>query len=197
MVQSAPITSTTAPGKVFESRLELAEHYKSDWHKYNLKRKEAGLPLLEQVEFQARWDAALALRKEKQAMEQKKGGSGMGKDHIKPQNKKKQQLQQQQIKKIKMEDDDDEPQPTQQASSSSSSSLSLDAKAIHGGKAIIKVHPKETAESQENPDINPLQCLFDSHISKTIEDNVEYMHQTYGFFIPDRGTFFGIPYAHT
>ena len=75
-------TSTTAPGKAFSSRAELAEHYKSDWHKYNLKRREAGLPLLKEADFQARWEAALALKKEKEA----KAESGT--DHIKNSKKK-------------------------------------------------------------------------------------------------------------
>ena len=63
---TAGLSSTTAPGKVFGSRAELADHYKSDWHKYNLKRREAGLPLLGEQDFQARWEAALALRAEKE-----------------------------------------------------------------------------------------------------------------------------------
>ena len=54
-------TSTTAPGKSFNSRAELAAHYASDWHRYNLKRREAGLPLLGESDFQARYEAALAL----------------------------------------------------------------------------------------------------------------------------------------
>lgn len=63
-VATPQLTSTTAPGKVFASRQKLADHYKSDWHKYNLKRREAGLPLLLESDFQARLAAALSLRKE-------------------------------------------------------------------------------------------------------------------------------------
>lgn len=70
-------TSTTAPGKSFASRAELAEHYKSDWHKYNLKRREAGLSVLTEPDFRTRWEAALALRKEKES----KGHTGV--DHLK------------------------------------------------------------------------------------------------------------------
>ena len=39
-------TCHTAPGVVFTSRADLGEHYRSDWHRYNLKRKVAGLPPL-------------------------------------------------------------------------------------------------------------------------------------------------------
>jgi len=34
--QQQMLASTTAPGKFFSSRTELQEHYRSDWHKYNL-----------------------------------------------------------------------------------------------------------------------------------------------------------------
>jgi len=36
----------TAPGVVFTSMDDLKEHYRSDWHRYNLKRKVAGLPVV-------------------------------------------------------------------------------------------------------------------------------------------------------
>jgi pre-60S factor REI1 len=72
------VTSTAAPGKTFASRSELAVPYKSDWHKYSLKQREAGLPLLKEADFTAPWEAVLALRKEKEAKEHS------GTNHIKP-----------------------------------------------------------------------------------------------------------------
>jgi pre-60S factor REI1 len=160
------LTSTTAPGKVFATRGELAEHYKSDWHKYNLKRREAGLPLLGEVDFQARWEAALALRQEKE--------KSFGTDHIKNEKKKKQAKQQQQLKK--------KLQQKQNASTD------------HNGDKVMeeptpkpKQLPDALAKSQENPDIDPKQSLFDSHRSETLKGNIEYMEQKYGFFIPDKG----------
>mmetsp|Transcript_22877 Transcript_22877/g.77854 ORF Transcript_22877/g.77854 Transcript_22877/m.77854 type:complete len:301 (-) Transcript_22877:238-1140(-) len=61
------LTCQTAPGVVFETRDELLEHYRSEWHTYNLKRKVAGLPLVGKVLFErvaaqsaARAEAALA-----------------------------------------------------------------------------------------------------------------------------------------
>ena len=155
------LTSTTAPGKVFASRAEIAEHYKSDWHKYNLKRREAGLPMLEEADFTARWEAALALRKEKES----KAKSGT--DHIKASKKKNKKLQkeQQQQKEQSTADEDNDDKPTTPKT------------------------PKETAESQENPEIDPRQCLFDSHKSESLKENLLYMQQKYGFFVPDQGEF--------
>ena len=63
------LTSTTAPGKTFTTRTELQSHYKSDWHRYNLKRREANLPMLNESDFNARLEAAMALRKEREGRE--------------------------------------------------------------------------------------------------------------------------------
>lgn len=41
-------------GTVFSDKESLAEHYKSDFHKYNLKRKVAGLPPVTKEWFEAR-----------------------------------------------------------------------------------------------------------------------------------------------
>jgi hypothetical protein len=49
---SSNLTSKTAPGVVFASRQELAEHNRSDWHRLNLKRLAAGLEAVAEAEFQ-------------------------------------------------------------------------------------------------------------------------------------------------
>ena len=53
-------TCHTAPGVVFTSRTELSDHYRSDWHRYNLKRKVAQLPPVAREEFERRRAEALA-----------------------------------------------------------------------------------------------------------------------------------------
>jgi pre-60S factor REI1 len=85
---SPQLTSTTAPGKVFSSRQELAEHYKSDWHKYNLKRRQADLPVLDESDFQARLEAALQLKQERETKQERTGKDHL-KHHEKNQKKKK------------------------------------------------------------------------------------------------------------
>jgi pre-60S factor REI1 len=45
----------------------------------------------------------------------------------------------------------------------------------------------ETQEQQEAPPvIDPTQSLFDKHMSTTVQENVDYMYNKYGFFIPDK-----------
>jgi pre-60S factor REI1 len=86
MADILELTSTTAPGKLFDSREALAAHYQTSWHKYNLKRRSAGLPALPEADFEARWAAAQAVRNEK-----KEAGTNhlKNKDHRKPNNVKR------------------------------------------------------------------------------------------------------------
>ena len=161
------LTSTTAPGKIFASRSEIADHYKSDWHKYNLKRREAGLPLVEEKEFKMRLEAALAMRKEKE----KKNGT----DHIKNINSKKNKKRQENNKAKK--------ERSASSSTVDTDTISTDNTNEELPKSRI---PSALAESQENPEIDPKQCLFDQHKSKSLKENVHYMQQKYGFFIPDK-----------
>ncbi len=156
----AGLTSTTAPGKTFASRSEIADHYKSDWHKYNLKRREAGLPLVEEKEFQMRLEAALAMRKEKE----KKNGTSHIKNINSKKNKKKQKFK-------------------EQKTTVDAEAATPDNAADEEPKPRI---PAALAESQENPEIDPKQSLFDQKVSKSLKENIHYMQQKYGFFLPDK-----------
>ena len=182
------LKSTTAPGKTFASRSEIADHYKSDWHKYNLKRREAGLPLLEEKEFRMRLEAALALRKEKE----KKNGT----DHIKNINSKKNiNKNKNKAKDKKKEKNKDNKEKYKNDAGKLSSEVadgdtemvatSEEPSSSDDPKSSSRI-PAALAESQENPDIDPKQSLFDQHISRTLKENVHYMQQKYGFFLPDQ-----------
>ena len=69
-----PLTCHTAPGVAFTSMDALKEHYKSDWHRYNLKRKVAGLPVVGQDLF---------LRVMQQASNQQNSKKETGRSHLK------------------------------------------------------------------------------------------------------------------
>ena len=166
------LTSTTAPGKTFASRSEIADHYKSDWHKYNLKRREAGLQLVEEKEFQMRLEAALAMRKEK--------GEKNGTGHIKNINSKKNKKKQKYKEAAKKIEDGSS------VSADTDMSTPIDNNVnTSEGEPRSRI-PAALAESQENPEINPKQSLFDHRISKTLKANIHYMQQKYGFFLPDK-----------
>ena len=51
-------TCLTAPGVVFDDKAAFTAHYKSEWHRYNLKRRTAQLPMVSLEEFERRRAAA-------------------------------------------------------------------------------------------------------------------------------------------
>jgi pre-60S factor REI1 len=170
--QPQQLTSTTAPGKVFGSRAELAAHYQTAWHRYNLKRREAGLPVLLESDFEARWAAAQAVHTERlgkgKAKNKKHNDNDSsvqttsGTDHLKHGKSRK---------------------STNQATTISSEMN----EATPDSAADDPSKPDETAASPSNTvEIDPRQCLFDRHTAVSVESNVARMHRKYGFFIPDR-----------
>jgi pre-60S factor REI1 len=179
------LTSTTAPGKVFHSRAELAEHYKSDWHKYNLKRREAGLPLLGEQDFTARLEAALALKREREGREERSGtdhlknGSQIRKKRDKKKNDQQQQLGDATAVSQVAAYDRIKNQPKQ----------SSDKQKVEDGITMEEDGVEEDVnmmKEEDSPVVEPRQCLFDKHMSPSLEANVERMQRKYGFFVPDQ-----------
>lgn len=165
------LTSTTAPGKIFTSRADLAAHYKTPWHKYNLKRREAGLPPLLETDFLARLSAAQAVHTERSSKKQK-GAENVGKGHLKN------------IKNNKPTNGNDNSPAIVIASDNIESQSSQEI----GGESNAQKEQNYIAPSiktQKTLEINPKQCLFDRHVSATVQANVDRMHRKYGFFIPD------------
>jgi len=177
------LTSTTAPGKIFESRMELAAHYKSDWHKYNVKRREASMSTLKFEDFQIRYEAALALRRDREGMAERSG-----KDHLKDktganQKTKKgksigeKKLSKRQLRQLQR---NGKAPATKEISRSNESHEECDV-------TMEEQEPESLDEGDvELPTIDPNQSLFDKHISASVEANVEYMYEKYGFFLPDK-----------
>ncbi len=201
--QQQQLTSTTAPGKFFTSRSELANHYKSDWHKYNIKRREMQMTMLTYEEFNARLEAALALKKERELMEDRSG-----KDHLKNKTRDRKKKKKGRDKK-NGSGGNNEGGVEQQRKLSKRKMRQEERKGVMVGEATNMTmeeekHKEEEEEEEEDavvedqtlteeapavveqpPVIDPKQSLFDSHISSTVEENIDYMYQTYGFFLPD------------
>ncbi|KAH9254594.1 hypothetical protein BASA81_007351 [Batrachochytrium salamandrivorans] len=80
-VASSAFQCATAPGVVFSSRETLHEHYKSEWHRYNLRRRAAGLaPIAKEVFDKVR---QLAAQQEASSTDKQKK-----KDHVANKNRK-------------------------------------------------------------------------------------------------------------
>lgn len=172
MSNPAGLTSTTAPGKLFASRSELAEHYKSDWHKYNLKRREANMPMLTHQEFTARLEAAMALRKEREGREARSGT-----DHLKNKNSKKD-------KKKKSNAGAKRVSKRQQRQQERMGGFHVADEPVE--EEEVEDMEEEELVEEEPPEIDPCQSLFDKRILPDVKSNIDYMYNKYGFFIPDR-----------
>lgn len=182
------LTSTTAPGKIFASRSDLALHYKSDWHRYNLKRREAGLPMIAERDFNARLEAALAARKEREERERGAGRghlkdkSGKGKKRGKGGGKKEGE------KPPSGREDNDRCVNEEGEATTAAGFGPMEASEERpaGGETEGEVaEEEEEPEEEEPPNIDPLESLFESTTFPTLELNLDHMSKTYGFFVPD------------
>ena len=189
------LTSTTAPGKVFATRAELANHYKSQWHKYNLKRREAGLPPLLEPDFEARLAAAQDAFAERQDRKKsnanghlKKNKAKIKKDKKNSNNKKQEQLENgaattsSQVPAYERIKQEQQQQQQQQPMEEEENDEAMDSDPTN-------VSSQEQQQPEQEPmmvEIDPCQSLFDSHVSESVPANVQYMQQRWGFFVPDR-----------
>jgi pre-60S factor REI1 len=185
--ENLELTSTTAPGQTFPTRTALAEHYKTDWHKYNLKRRQANLPVLLEPDFQARLEAAKALQQTKQ----------VGTNHLKQNSKSNKQRnsnrdaakngvvqlpQASAYHRIKEEE-------LQNQNHKNQMELETPIGATAAELALADTMEPETVAqlaAEALVEIEPRQCLFDPHMSPSVEANVDRMSRKYGFFVPDR-----------
>jgi len=182
------LTSTTAPGITFPTRQALAQHYKSDWHRYNLKRREANLDPLCQDEFMIRLDAAKAVRADREG---KTGRLGVrGKDHLKDKKKKNTTKKMGRMNRNNTEKETKEIISTKKekiecVKNDDDKDMEEDEPEIED-EVGLKVEEEVVEEEEEEAVIDPTQSLFDSHISPSVSANISYMYNRYGFFIPDK-----------
>lgn len=173
MVDETPqLSCYTAPGVLFESPQALREHYKTDWHRYNLKRKVAGLPPISSLSFQKRREAALKLR-EKAAVPSK------GASHLSKSKKDKKQRQKNyhaNKKKALPTTPGTEGEGEGEGETKTTAGPAVNTESID----IEKV-----TASQLRRAANATFSIFDSHQCPTVEENMEYMFTKYNFQLPD------------
>lgn len=210
-------------GAVFSERDALADHYNSDLHRYNLKRKVAGLPPVTREWFESKkaqlglsasqsvagtkvWICTLTKKKfysENTYMaytQSKKYG-----DLVK---KKCGGTAPEPVIKVYTNTNGDESQETRQArigQNASSGSSGANVKKLNQGRMVYNDDVMEqdseeewetASEDEDDEDFTKqdpsmweawdlCRSLFDNHVSATMEDNLEYMWKTYGFYLPD------------
>jgi pre-60S factor REI1 len=147
---------------VFSTREELHEHYKSEWHRYNLRRRAAGLaPINKEVFDKVR---ALAASQEKQSEHKQRK-----QDHVASKNKRKDEEKSQVT-----EDKEDEEEAEEQ----------------DGKEESMETKVRKAMEHFEP---NPCRCIWDGHVSESVESNLEHMHRHHGFLVHDLSSVINLP----
>ena len=150
-------TCYTAPGAVFHSEEDMKEHYRSDWHRYNLKRKVAGLAPLHLAAYEER-----AAREEAAAPAAAAATSGASRS------------QQRRLKREAKQ----EAKAKQQAANPHSKAAHFEATKSLSEHEYVELK----MSSAESYDL--CSDLFSRHRSASLEANLAHMAKAHGFYIP-------------
>ena len=180
----AAYTCLTAPGIVFETKDEFTKHYKSEWHRYNLKRKTAQLPMLSEADFEARRAAAQA-----SAPKAKEDG------HVKPEKRDARKHRQEKMKRGGFRAVGggganvlDSVGGFRAARAAPDAGGAAPASPAAGGDALEEDGTEEDAEPEVEEitaEARPNDSFFDNRRFDSPEAALEYMQAKYGFYVPE------------
>ncbi|XP_015118689.1 zinc finger protein 622 [Diachasma alloeum] len=167
------------------------QHYKSDWHRYNLKRKVAELPPVPVEEFQKR---VIAQRGKDDSL--KNPDKTLACNVCRKSFSTKNQYENHTMSKKHKENAQKFSQETNEDSTTSSFIMvdpqPSDATDLSGGVSeemevdseVESLDSDEWLEDTENP-VKNNNCLFCSHHSRSGVKNLKHMTEAHSFFIPD------------
>ncbi|RWS07577.1 zinc finger protein 622-like protein [Dinothrombium tinctorium] len=162
-------------------------HYQSQWHRYNLKRSVAQLPPITLEAFQQ----LEAIQKQAQQTQESKstfycdscckqfGNEKAYENHT--QSKKHKEFQ---LKKASNQSSPPKPKVENvKITNNESKKVVEEVEADDSDSNWEDVDDEE--EELEGDPIPPIQCLFCSHPSENMHDNIQHMSSFHSFFIPD------------
>jgi pre-60S factor REI1 len=170
----------TAPGVTFSGRDELQEHYRSDWHRYNLKRKVANLLPVRKEDFERRRDEALAMANAKKVAKTAHLKSGKAERKAEKKLRAKKDKPTKQLAGTVKAQNEGEAKPAAQTSIFQPEVSGEDAPVVADMDAEAYPEVSETP-----PEIDLRDSIFDNYRSEDMEANLVYMHKNFGFFLPD------------
>ena len=186
---SSPFTCITC--RVIFRDLEIQrQHYKSDWHRYNLKRKVAELPPVSVEEFQKR---VIAQRtKDDKEREEELISCKMCKKSFSTRNQYENHLLSKKHKEkyakqnVPFQNESNEAGPAFDSVIKKNEEVSVKrlTEDMEINSDIESVNSDEWIEDSENPVTNN-NCLFCNHHSKSLVRNLKHMTIAHSFFIPD------------
>ncbi|SCA48393.1 zinc finger protein, putative [Plasmodium ovale] len=168
-------------------------HFKSEWHKYNLKRKLLNLNAVNELTFNEK------LQSLKNPEEGKEGNSSAHKKHSNSSNKKKKEVELCSGKKVSNNN------AAIQVTNATGTTVSRDTTGEIIADSAVDANGAVGTSNHSNSEVakvkyasgedvllkknvkydNPLVCFFDNRIFTTIEENIKHMNDNYTFFIPD------------
>lgn len=181
---STSFTCITCRIAVQDAELQRA-HYKTDWHRYNLKRKVAELPSITAEEFQRR---VLQQRKNDEnksgnvgkyceICKKNFGNSKAYDNHLNSKRHKTNETNYNSVEvTLKRQTSSDTKESTQ-------GSMVIDEDCFVESD-IEEVDSDEWEEDVANP-IDNNDCLFCSHHSRNLLKNLKHMTEAHSFFVPD------------
>merc|ERR1712002_895265 len=177
------------------------DHYKSEWHRYNLKRKVAELPPITAENFQQRIE--IQKIQSETTPEPEQAYRELCSKHFKQRStynnhlnsKKHIDLQTKLQRKQRNHDEKQKEKGLQETDLVSINNAKNTLKTEEMNTNTLKIEQMNTnedsdddAESMEDWSGDALgieECLFCSKISETLEDNLAHMSRVHSFFIPD------------
>ncbi|KAI0226675.1 C2H2-type domain-containing protein [Lamellibrachia satsuma] len=170
-------------------------HYKTDWHRYNLKRKVAELPPVTAENFRQR---VLTLKEQEvekdvsnycQVCTKHFSTNNAYESHMRSKRHRDTMVKQAQSKTKNERNRRRKKGGEEDAGTVTGGGGDGDAKmeAVSGKEEedIEEDSDAESCESWEGDAVGIEECLFCSHISNSLEKNVEHMTVKHSFFIPD------------
>ena len=166
-------------------------HYKTDWHRYNLKRKVAELPPVTAENFKERVLAQRAV----DAVEAKHEFCQICKKHFTSENSYQSHLRSRKHKEreifVQKTAKGSKQEPSKEEKSTDSELLEMNKKKGVDKEIIKDAEVKEEEEEEESDsDFEPepleiSECLFCPQSTDDLELNLKHMSLVHGFFLPD------------
>jgi len=177
------------------------EHYKSDWHRYNLKRKVVELPPLSAVRFQERVLEQRSIVAKQEALRgapsyceccRKKFNSVKAFENHQQSYKHQENLLNQSRRVKSSKNNADEPTSKKEAVKKIENEGTEDIEDDEDYEDIEDDEDDENVEAvssdewEDEEDGIPIdECLFCQHKSRSCKDNLSHMSSVHSFFIPD------------
>lgn len=156
-------TCLTAPGVAFATKDDFTAHYRSEWHRYNLKRRTASLAMVSEGEFERRRAAAAdAAPPSKQDA------------HVK-QDKREKRSKRRELKGATIKD----------AVPSYRSALNVSDGPAARQAEVVEAETEDDEMEEVTAEARSCDSFFDNEKFDTSEAALAYMHRTYGFVLPE------------